>query len=187
MASRKEEGNLLSLEDFLAVVAGLYPVDKADETGEADEADEVDEAVVTSTGDVSLIAEKKKHELRILGGYMCIVTTEAYHLPYGNAVFDVDNTYTLNIGSIPVVLGKLVSIESLASMKTLKYDVSSYINATFETSNKEVLEVKMSTGTSKEDIFYLKFDNGDEYYFKLTKPGKKCGILFNHPGLLYSL
>jgi hypothetical protein len=184
MASRKEEGELLSREDFLAVVAGLYPVDKADETGETDEADE---AVVTSTGEVSLIAEKKKHQLKILEGYMCIVTTEAYHLSYGNAVFVVDNTYTLNIGSIPVVLGKLVSIESLASMKTLKYDVRRYINATFETSNKEVLEVKMSTGTSKEDIFYLTFDNGCEYYFKLTKPGKKRGILFNHPGLLYSL
>jgi hypothetical protein len=180
MASRKE-GELLSREDFLAVVASLYPVDKADETGEADE------AVVTSTGEISLIAEKKIHPLKILGGYMCIVKTEAYHLPYGNDLFAVDNTYTLNIGSIPVVLGKLVSIESLASMKTLKYDVRHYINATFETSNKEVLEVKMSTGTSKEDIFYLKFDNGDEYYFKLTKPGKKCGILFNHPGLLYSL
>jgi hypothetical protein len=184
MASRKEEGELLSREDFLAVVAGLYPVDKADETGDADEADE---AVVTSTGEISLKAEKKKHPLKILEGYMCMVTTEAYHLPYGNDVFVIDNTYTLNIGSIPVVLGKLVSIESLASMKTLKYDVRRYINATFETSNKEVLEVKMSTGTSKEDIFYLTFDNGDEYYFKLTKPDKKCGILFNHPGLLYSL
>ena len=185
MESRKE-GNLLCREDFIALVHDLYSVDKADETSEADEASS-SEAVVTSTGKISLKAVKKKHQLRILGGYMCIVTTEAYHLPYGNAIFVVNNTYTLNIGSELVVLGKLVSIESLASMKTLKYDVRRYINATFETSNKEVLDVKMSFGTSNEDIFYLTFDNGGEYYFKLTKPGKKSGILFNHPGLLLSI
>ena len=125
-----------------------------------------------------------------------MVTTEAYHLSYGNDVFVVDNTYTLNIESIPVVLGKLVSIQSLASMNILEYgeveedeyyDDCGYINATFETSNKEVLDLTLSIGTSNENIFYLTFDNGGKYYFKLTKPGKKSGILFNNRGLLLSI